>query len=1021
MPQRIDRRLTLSACVIAILLILILGFGAAWAQTQWIQIDSVWPAYTGTVNPNPGQQVLVSMGWSNPFNGCQLTFANSTGTPVLKVDASGSHQQYVTLPANLEPGAYAVVCIPTSGVNSNTVTINVVLAPPTIVPAAVLPFATVPFQLTVQQPYGYLGRIHFTSDDPNADLPWDYTFTPEDAGSHSFTLTFSTSGSYTLTVADIENVPNDVASEILPVLPAPVVPPLTPTNVNPQHQAGFAPVMLTVQNDLDLGGNVVCDTQPTTIRAEWLCLGFNLGIPKQQLTLDDGSNQSVPELSIPSSSIIFPVELTATTLENYGSVQQFQGKVIGYDGVPTTQCPIFDVNNGTCQVIASGFEYDVAVEQWVPKNPIQPTTTGTYAFADISPLFGSQAGTWVPVTQQGKNFVSVTSIQTQPYPTTQFKDIFVALHQVDTYLRVGVSYRFNSPAAQLPLPAQYPDSPSDTLLSNQDCAKVSPDKPCVDWSQTIDSRNWFFGPPFLVSVIPSSVMQPAFLPYTVVYLPPGDKSLQTYSVGTSVQDASGFSLAEGNGTITGNAESTTMFLGTTAHANYMGYGFSSTGGDSSQWTVANNQTYTVSNGQTFTEFQSALVNKPLTASYASAPAADPTSPTYSYFQEYFWGDHIELLLNPKVAIWNLSSCADNTQPPCTNVTPLTARRILYSDYSYGDVMVAELYSCLAPGGSWKFSDNPESNSAAPVQVVLTPNDCYELLKLDPFFMGTTNSVHGGMSGQSTTLSALELGQSPPPPPGTRFQGVAPYLTSPFGDTGHGGTPYNLSQQMITGFSLGTSATATFTSTQTTTQSDCAPFSSTVLLTVYGQTSCRANTTGAVFQVVNGATSAVTSSQVTNVTGTLNDDRAIIYKNALDPIKAVPGAFTKLYFDGVFGTWAFQMPNAPQGPWAGSFPPPVVTSVTAQGLSAVTIKGSNLAAAVAVNFGTYTVTLSPDCGVCPWSPDGTSLNVSAPIQLGGQANTVDVTVTTPSGSSLPNANDKYTFSAVPWPPPVPRRP
>ena len=122
---------------------------------------------------------------------------------------------------------------------------------------------------------------------------------------------------------------------------------------------------------------------------------------------------------------------------------------------------------------------------------------------------------------------------------------------------------------------------------------------------------------------------------------------------------------------------------------------------------------------------------------------------------------------------------------------------------------------------------------------------------------------------------------------------------------------------------------------------------------------------------------------------VNDDKAIIYKNALDPYKAVQGAFTKLYFDGVFGTWAFQMPAAPRGPWAGSFPPPVVTSMTAQGLSAVTIKGSNLARAVAVNFGTYTVPLTPDCTACPWSPDGTSLNVSAPYQLGGQRNTVDV--------------------------------
>ena len=40
----------------------------------------------------------------------------------------------------------------------------------------------------------YVGIVHFTSSDPGATLPADYTFTPADAGTHTFTATFATSG-----------------------------------------------------------------------------------------------------------------------------------------------------------------------------------------------------------------------------------------------------------------------------------------------------------------------------------------------------------------------------------------------------------------------------------------------------------------------------------------------------------------------------------------------------------------------------------------------------------------------------------------------------------------------------------------------------------------------------------------------------------------------------------------------------------------------------------------------------------
>jgi hypothetical protein len=49
---------------------------------------------------------------------------------------------------------------------------------------------------------GYTGTVHFTSSDPQAVLPADYTFTTADQGVHTFTATLKTAGSQSLTATD---------------------------------------------------------------------------------------------------------------------------------------------------------------------------------------------------------------------------------------------------------------------------------------------------------------------------------------------------------------------------------------------------------------------------------------------------------------------------------------------------------------------------------------------------------------------------------------------------------------------------------------------------------------------------------------------------------------------------------------------------------------------------------------------------------------------------------------------------
>jgi hypothetical protein len=50
---------------------------------------------------------------------------------------------------------------------------------------------------------GYLGTVHFTSSDPQAVLPADYTFTAADQGTHTFTVTLLTAGSQSLSASDL--------------------------------------------------------------------------------------------------------------------------------------------------------------------------------------------------------------------------------------------------------------------------------------------------------------------------------------------------------------------------------------------------------------------------------------------------------------------------------------------------------------------------------------------------------------------------------------------------------------------------------------------------------------------------------------------------------------------------------------------------------------------------------------------------------------------------------------------------
>jgi hypothetical protein len=98
----------------------------------------------------------------------------------------------------------------TSAFGSAVVTISAGAASHySLVPSTTTPTHGVAFTITVTAldaggsvDTGYLGTVHFTSNDPAASLPSDYIFQAADNGTHIFTFTLNTTNNHTVTATD---------------------------------------------------------------------------------------------------------------------------------------------------------------------------------------------------------------------------------------------------------------------------------------------------------------------------------------------------------------------------------------------------------------------------------------------------------------------------------------------------------------------------------------------------------------------------------------------------------------------------------------------------------------------------------------------------------------------------------------------------------------------------------------------------------------------------------------------------
>ncbi len=216
------------------------------------------------------------------------TVPTFTGTVI--VSASGPLGSSTAYAFTTADAGVLTVSIPVNSVGAQTITasapllssasqsITVTAAPATRLAVTAVPNAVAgsptTFMVVATDMFGnmvanYTGTAHFTSSDPQADLPADYTYTAADGGSHTFTGTLKTAGYQVFKAADA------TALTLIGNSNGVLVTPIAGVSLSTSGGGGFIGVAHAVTvNARDIYGNVatsyngtahLTSSNPTTI------------------------------------------------------------------------------------------------------------------------------------------------------------------------------------------------------------------------------------------------------------------------------------------------------------------------------------------------------------------------------------------------------------------------------------------------------------------------------------------------------------------------------------------------------------------------------------------------------------------------------------------------------------------------------------------------------------------------------------------------------------------------------------
>jgi N-acetylneuraminic acid mutarotase len=179
----------------------------------------------------------------------------------------------------------------------------------------------------------YIGSVHFTSSDPHAILPKDYTFTIADQGVHTFSAALGTRGTQSLTATDTKT--RDITGSQWHYDPDPVDPSRSTITVTPDTipSGGTATVTLAAKN--------AAGTQQTRggwlFTFDWSAGGFINPGGGSFSNLSD-NHDGTYTATFTGTTVVFPSTITITATINGGAVPPTTITVT--PAVPATQLVI---------------------------------------------------------------------------------------------------------------------------------------------------------------------------------------------------------------------------------------------------------------------------------------------------------------------------------------------------------------------------------------------------------------------------------------------------------------------------------------------------------------------------------------------------------------------------------------------------------------------------------------------------------------------------------------------------------
>jgi hypothetical protein len=339
---------------------------------------------------------------------------------------------------------------------------------------------------------------------------------------------------------------------------------------------------------------------------------------------------------------------------------------------------------------------DPVVETWAPDAFASAQSEQSAACLWVIRIVLPQALTRLRVGLQAQNFA--TPLVAEP-------------NSGDTYVNnyQGVFY---------PSPGGLPGMPTAPTKDQQGIGTILIEQPPAGGFTYPDSGTWDFSPPFSVCWIPSSVFPLNCMPCGIIYNLPGNQSSLTFTS----QNNYSVTMSFGNSMLSSVADVQGYnFDFNPIPATLFGVKLPSVGlleGGTSTQTMSD----TTANTTSFMLSGTLAISRSVGAKYPTyytVPAGDNLA---SFWQEPFWYDQISVLPYPLLATWSA--------PAVGSGSPFSATQLLgFLGANAPSPIYFELWQLYC---AWR-NNSPLTDVSG--ILTISPQECLELLNLDPFFAG----------------------------------------------------------------------------------------------------------------------------------------------------------------------------------------------------------------------------------------------------------------------------------------------